>query len=162
MRVHLDVGLSHKLLVAAARAHFADEPPLDWAALAESAAVTASPDSINHALSRLANEGLIDGLCAPSGWYQVRPSARGLSRAGNAAFRPLVAATPTTGVARPSHTPALAERTSATLVQLRSELRTVGSVGVTAWQRSARAVSPRLSALRTTMAETWRMFTSFP
>ncbi|MGH2588865.1 MAG: hypothetical protein ACRDJE_28405, partial [Dehalococcoidia bacterium] len=134
-----------------------------WATLAQSAAVSASPDAINRALSRLANEGLIDGLCTPTGWYQVRPSARGLSRAGNAARRPAVAAaTPAPDADQRSRGARLTERVSASWVQLQAELRIVRAASVTAWQRSTRAVSPRLSALRTTMAETWRMFTSFP
>src|SRR3712207_1086645 len=81
-------GLAHRLLVAAARAHHQGEPPLDWDSIAAAAGGDAPPKAVNRALAHLADEGLIEGVYTAAGWLSVRPTDRGIGRAGRAARRP--------------------------------------------------------------------------
>src|SRR5215212_8804767 len=92
--VQLNLGLAHRLLVAAARAHYQDGGALDWPELAHEAAVAASPKAIGRALASLAEDGLIEGVFTPAGWLDIRPTARGLGRAGRSARRPAPAIAP--------------------------------------------------------------------
>src|SRR6266536_296315 len=86
--IELHPGLGQRLLVAAVRAHLNGTEALDWPQLAAVAGGDASPRAVNAALLSLAESGYIERLCTRDGWLDVRPTARGIGRAGRAAHKP--------------------------------------------------------------------------
>jgi hypothetical protein len=160
--VVLSSSLSHRLLVAISRAHLAGDPPPDWQECAAAASVSARQATISRALACLANEGLIEGLLTSEGWFMLRPTARGLARAGRDAHPSsdggrAAAATAATHVYRSP-----AERVTVTVEEVSAEMRTLSEYARIGWQRAREAMTPRLIAMRTTMINTWHMFTTFP
>ena len=160
-------GLTHRLLVAAARAHHNGETPCDWQDLLRATGTDASTGAVNRALAHLAEEGLIEGVHTPAGWLNVRPTPRGVGRAGRAARRPVALPTTTTldsdeGVASDS----ASEQRSGALIHARTaaahELRSLAGAAGEAGQRIGHAVSPRLTAVRTGVAQAWHTFTTPP
>jgi len=157
-------SLPHRLLVAVSRAHLAGGPPLDWQECATVATVSARQANITHALFQLANDGLIEAVLTPDGWTSLKPTARGLSRAGRAA-RPEFHDGDTPGhPARP--VPYVyrsgSERVSATIEEISAELGTLSRYAAVAWLRTRQATTPRLTAMRTSMTNAWHIFTTFP
>jgi hypothetical protein len=157
-------SLSQRLLVAATRCHLTGDPPPDWAALAERAQVRARPAVINRTLSALAGQGMIEGLCTPSGWLSVRPTARGIARAGRAGRID----DGSEAHSQNGHTPDVrvfrtgSERVSAAVDQLSGEVRTLSAYSRSGLEWTRRTLPPRVAAWRTSMVQAWRMFTTFP
>ena len=154
-------GLAHRLLVAAARAHYLGSTPCDWQDLAASTDISASPRAIHRALTHLAEDGLIEGICTPAGWLSIRPTGRGMGRAGRAARRGVVMDTSgTAGLAdgRIAATPSLADRVRETAGEAGRELHLVGEFLSARGQR----IAPRLSTLRANVAQAWHTFTTLP
>ncbi len=151
-------GLAHRLLVAAARAHYLGVTPCDWQDLAAGIETSASPRAIQRALAHLAEDGLIEGICTPAGWLSVRPTPRGLGRAGRAVAAAVAASThaPVDGHIATSHT--LADRVRETADEANRELHLVG--GYLAARKQD--ISPRLGSLRSTVAQAWHTLTTLP
>src|SRR5215207_8233565 len=74
--VPIHPGLSHRLLVAIARAHYDGAAPLDAQDLA-AVGGHASAKAVNRAVGQLADAGLIEGVNTPAGWMAIRPTAAG-------------------------------------------------------------------------------------
>jgi hypothetical protein len=160
-----NLGLTHRLLVAASRAHYDGETPIDWADLAAIAGDGASDRAVNRALAHLAEEGLVEGVCTPAGWLAVRPTARGLGRAGRAARRPLVSTPRTSALALPpTETDAAPAEpiVARARAQVGDSLRRAGTLAAEARDRLSHALSPRLATVRTTMVQAWHTFTTLP
>lgn len=161
--VVLSSSLSHRLLVAISRAHLAGDPPPDWQECAAAASVAARQAAISGALAHLANEGLIEGLSTPEGWFALRPTARGLARAGRDARPQVGDGGDEAAAATPAHVyRSTGERVTATVEEVSVEVRTLSQYARNGWQRARQAMTPRLTAMRATMANTWHMFTTFP
>ena len=160
-------GLTHRLLVAAARAHYQGETPCDWQDLLRASGSDASSGAVNRALNHLAEDGLIEGVHTPAGWLNVRPTPRGIGRAGGAARRPVV---PSAATALDSDDVAtsvgVSEQRPGALLHARTaaahELRSLAGAAGGAGQRISHAVSPRLNAVRTGVAQAWHTFTTLP
>lgn len=73
-------GLAHRLLVDAARAHQEGYETLRWTDLAERAGDDATYRRVDRALRHLADEGLIEGVVTPSGWFEIRVTPRGFAK----------------------------------------------------------------------------------
>jgi hypothetical protein len=58
--------------------------------------------------------------------------------------------------------PSTTERLSATIDEVSREIRTISLFTGATWLRTREAMTPRLTAARATVAQTWHMFTSFP
>ena len=160
-----NLGLAHRLLVAASRAHYDGQTTLDWQDLAALAGVGASSRAVHRALTHLADEGLIEGVCTPAGWLAVRPTARGLGRAGRAARRPLSTAPAAwesdqdaTQAGEPQAEPVIARARA----NVGDSLRRAGALTGEARERLSQSLSPRLATVRTTMVQAWHTFTTLP
>jgi len=178
--LHVNPRLAHHLLVALARAHHAGDGPRDWHELGQAAGGHPSRGAVNRAISRLAEAGLIEGVHTPAGWLDLRPTARGLGRAGRAGRTPQAHAAPVALLTATSdrldtaHAPlseAVVEvvpRFPRTLVpsRLASALTLGGtslqSATAAARRRTAQAVAPRMFIVRTQLSQAWHLFTSLP
>jgi hypothetical protein len=184
--VNLLSGLGHRLLVAAARAHYAAADPCDWDELARATGTTASPDAINRALAHLADDGLVEAVHTPSGWLNVCVTAQGLRRAGRAGRQ--IAPVPAIAMLSPAAatalgSPALADGEQAGADALDDQpgmhpLLQPTLDTVTRWssvaartteatlrrggERTRGVLTPRVAAFRTSVAEAWHVFTTFP
>ena len=160
-----NLGLAHRLLVAASRAHYDGETPIDWHDLAVVAGAQTSDKAIQRALAHLADQGLIEGVCTPAGWLGVRPTARGLGRAGRAARRP-VASIPSSEEPAAALTEADEAAPEPIVARARAQagdsLRRAGTLTAEARERLSQSVSPRLATVRTTMVQAWHTFTTLP
>jgi hypothetical protein len=162
--VPIHPGLSHRLLVAVARTHYDGDPPLDAQHLTVVAG-RASAKSINRAVDHLANAGLIEGVNTPAGWMAIRPTARGLSRAGRAARRPVAIVLPSSDHVTPlteAQSEAAEPITDRARVLADQSLRRAVALSVAAQERLSRSISPRLTSVRTTMVQAWHTFTTLP
>jgi len=170
--VQLNLGLGHRLLVAAVRAHYQGDAALDWQQLADDAAVAASPKAINRALAALADDGLIEGVYTPTGWLAIHPTVRGLGRAGRAARLPAPATAPAVQEAPVAATPVVAplvpeEDPTPPLEHVARERVADGisrarAAAAETRDRVAGVVSPRLASVRTTVVQAWHTLTTLP
>ena len=162
--VPIHPGLSHRLLVAIARAHYDGAAPLDAQDLA-AVGGHASAKAVNRAVGQLADAGLIEGVNTPAGWMAIRPTARGLGRAGRAARRAVA-----TSLAAEEHvatlTEAEMEADEPVMDRLHAladrSMRRAVALSTEARERLARALTPRLTSVRTTMVQAWHTFTTLP
>jgi hypothetical protein len=159
--VLLHTGLPHKLLIAIGDAYAAGLPPRNWVDCAVLAGVSASPQAINRALSQLADGGLIEGVVTEDGWMSLRPTQQGLARIGRRPQPYLSDEEQSLGATAMPHRSS-SERISAAVDEVSEELRTISRYASVTWLRTREAMAPRLTAVRTTVAETWHMFTTFP
>lgn len=159
--VSLHTNLSHRLLIVIAGAHAAGMAPPDWTDCAAAIGVRASPRSIDRTLSHLAEAGLIEGVVTDDGWASLRPTNRGLAQAGKR-FRTAQPDGDLSILAAPASTRSTAERFTATVDEVSREVRTISQYTTTTWLRTREAMTLRLTAVRTSVANTWNMFTSFP
>lgn len=159
--VSLHTNLSRRLLAVIAGAHADRMPPPDWSDCAAAIGVKASPRSIDRALSHLAEAGLIEGVMTNDGWVSLRPTSRGLARAGKR-FRPDQPDGGFTVLPAPVSTLSTAERFTATVDEVSREVRAISQYTSATWLRTREVMTPRLTAVRATVANTWNMFTSFP
>ncbi|MGE0543794.1 MAG: hypothetical protein AB7R89_26820 [Dehalococcoidia bacterium] len=159
--VLLHTDLPRKLLIVIGSAHTAGASPPDWSDCAVVTDVRASPRSVNRALSHLAEAGLIEGVMTEDGWISLRPTPRGLAQAGKH-LRPYHPGANITALPASVAKRSAAERFSATVDEVSREFRTISLYTGATWLRTREAMSPRLTAVRATVAETWHMFTTFP
>jgi len=159
--VSLHTNLSRKLLAVIAEAHATGMVPPDWSDCAAAIGVRASPRSIDRTLSHLAEAGLIEGVVTDDGWASLRPTSRGLAQAGKR-FRPDQPDGGLTDLFGPMPAHSTAERFTATVDEVSREVRMISRYTSATWLRTRAAVTPRLTAVRATVANTWNMFTSFP
>ena len=178
--VKLFPGYRHRLLVAAARAHHAGEEPCDWHELAHAAGLDISAPNVNQSLARLADAGLVEGVYTPSGWLSVRATARGLRQAGREGHQvpdgPLL---PSRSLAvvevtaqsetdeestavRPNRRPL--PRTSLAVASRGGALaaRHTGAALRRGQERAGEVLTPRVTAVRTSVIQAWHVFTTFP
>jgi hypothetical protein len=159
--VSLHTNLTQRLLVVIAGAHAAGMSPPDWSDCAAAIGVRTSQRSIDRALSHLAEAGLIEGVMTDDGWASLRPTNRGLAQAGRH-IRPDQPSGDLADWAAPVSTPSTAARFTAAIDEVSREVRVISQYTSTRWLRTRKAMSPRLTAVRATVANTWNMFTSFP
>jgi hypothetical protein len=159
--VSLQTNLSRSLLVVIAGAHTTGMSPPDWSDCAAAIGVRTSPRSIERSLSHLAEAGLIEGVMTDDGWAALRPTNRGLAQAGRH-IQPPQPNGDHTAVLAPVSTRSTAERFTATVDEVSREVRAISQYTSITWLRTRRAMTPRLTAVRASVANTWNMFTSFP
>jgi hypothetical protein len=159
--VSLHPNLSRKLLVVIADAHATGMSPPDWSDCAAAIGVKASPRSIDRALLHLAEAGLIEGVMTDDGWVSLRPTTRGLAQAGKR-FRSDQPVSDLSILPASASSRSTAERFTATVDEVSREVRIISQYTGATWLRTREAMTPRLTAVRATVANTWNMFTSFP
>ena len=164
-------GLTHGLLVAAARAYYAGETPCDWSDLAVATGRSPSQRAVNRALSHLADSGYIEGVYTPLGWLDVRPTGRGLAHAGRAGRRPQAAPTARLPVAAWRLLPVIDGESRDVAAGSGPErprwhaaraAATVTAAATAGRRRLVTALSPRMLSFRTQVAQAWHLLTTFP
>jgi len=143
-------SVSTRLLVVAVERKRRGEPPTDAATLADAIGLTLGAAKLDDAVCSLAQQGLVEALYTPAGWQSIKPTTQGLARVGRQRMPSIdepIPATPGDGGASVAQ-PSAAERLSDWYAARESAFR--------GW------LTPRVSAMRTSLSHAVHLFTSFP